>query len=369
MKLRLLPISIFLSFSVLAQAQEFPFGTDRWEITAAGSIVERFEGRPSLYMFNGQARLKDFEFFTGTIEYELYVTERRGFPGIGFRVQDAANMEEFYIRPHQSGNPDANQYTPVFNGTSGWQLYTGNRFSAPIAYKMNAWNQIKLVVAERRAEVYINDMDQPAIVIPELKREPKTGGLVFRAGGPSAFRYANLKVTKQASPVLKGRMKPAVELAKGVIESWSVSSAFTENSLEGVSELTARHKAVEGWTDLTVEEAGLVNLSRVADKTPPTNTVFARVIIESDRRQIKRLSYGVSDRGIIYLNDKAVAGSQNNFRSQDYRHLGTIGFFDDAYLPLKKGRNELWIAVSESFGGWAVMAKIEDQSGIRIIKE
>lgn len=354
---------------MLSQAQEFPFGTDHWDVKAAGSIVEVFEGKPSLYMFNGQAVLKDFEFFTGLIEYELYVTGRRGFPGIGFRVQDAQNMEEFYVRPHQSGNPDANQYTPVFHGTSGWQLYTGERFSAPIAYKMNAWNQIKLVVAEKSAEVYVNDMDQPAFVISELKREHKAGGLTFKSGGPSAFRFANLKVTKQARPVLKGRVKPPVALAKGVIENWSVSSPFPENSLEGISELTAKHKAVQGWTDLNVEEVGLANLARVADKARPTNTVFARVIIESDRKQMKRLSYGVSDRGIIYLNDKAIAGSQNNFRSQDYRHLGTIGFFDDAYLPLKKGRNELWIAVSESFGGWAVMAKIEDQSGIRISLE
>ena len=45
--------------------------------------------------------------------------------------------------------------------------------------------------------------------------------------------------------------------------------------------------------------------------------------------------------------------------SRDYRFLGTIGYFDAVYLQLKKGRNDLWIAVSENFGGWGIKAKLE----------
>ncbi|GAB5525367.1 MAG: hypothetical protein Roseis2KO_32390 [Roseivirga sp.] len=366
MKLRFILITLFFSLSLSSQAQEFPFGTDRWDINARGAVLEMFEGKPSLYMMNGKAKLKDFEFFTGTIEYEIYIMGRRGFPGVQFRIQDDQNYEEFYVRPHQSGNPDANQYTPVFNGTASWQLYYGERFSTALAYKMNAWNRIKLVVAEQSAEVYINDMEAPALVIPMLKRDPKSGELALNAGGPSAFRFANLKVTKQANPALKGPIKAAPALPSGVITQWSVSNTFTEAALAGVHELSAKQKASLTWQPLNVEERGYANLARVADKTRPTNTVFARVVIISERKQVKRLSYGLSDRGVIFLNDQAIAGSQNNYSSQDYRHLGTIGFFDDAYLPLKKGRNELWIAVSENFGGWGVMARIEDQSGIRI---
>ncbi|MCE7996875.1 MAG: hypothetical protein HEP71_33245 [Roseivirga sp.] len=366
MKLRLLLATVFFSLCSLSQAQEFPFGTDKWEINAAGHVVENYEGKRSLYLHQGRARLKDFEFYTGIIEYDVFVTERRGFPGIHFRIQDNQNFEEFYIRPHQSGNPDANQYTPVFNGNGAWQLYYGERFSTPYRYKVNAWNHIKLIVAEKRAEVYINDMDKPMLVIPELKREPKSGGLGFQSGGVSAFHLANLKVTKQTSPVLKGKIKPAPVLSQGVIENWSVSSPFAESSLQNVYELTAKQKNSLTWGLLGVEEKGYANLSRLASKTPQINTVFAKVVIQSDRKQVKKLSYGLSDRGVIYLNDQIVAGGQNNYGSQDYRHLGTIGFFDDVYLYLKKGKNELWIAVSENFGGWGIMASIEDREGIRI---
>jgi hypothetical protein len=46
--------------------------------------------------------------------------------------------------------------------------------------------------------------------------------------------------------------------------------------------------------------------------------------------------------------------------SRDYRYLGTIGLFDSVTLPLKAGENEIWIAVSEAFGGWGIMDRIVD---------
>lgn len=359
-------IYVFLSLSTIAQTQEFPFGSDKWTINATGSVLEMFEGKPSLYMYNGRALLKDVEFFTGVLEYDLYITERRGFPGIQFRVQDGGNWEEFYVRPHQSGKPDANQYTPVFNGLAGWQLYYGDRFSVPYSYKMNAWNHIKLVVAVRSTEVYINDMDVPALVIPALKHEPKPGSIAFQAGGPSAFHFANLKVTKVNSPALKAEVASLTPMPEGTIKSWSVSQPFAEKNLEAVYELTAQLKGKQEWQPLEAEERGYINLGRVAARTVQANTVFAKVVIYAEKKQVKKLDYGLSDRGMVFLNDQIIAGSENNYASQDYRHLGTIGFFDSAYLSLKKGRNELWIAVSENFGGWGVMARIEDQKGIRI---
>jgi hypothetical protein len=34
--------------------------------------------------------------------------------------------------------------------------------------------------------------------------------------------------------------------------------------------------------------------------------------------------------------------------------------FDSVVLPLKKGDNELWIAVTEAFGGWGIMGQLTD---------
>jgi hypothetical protein len=43
-----------------------------------------------------------------------------------------------------------------------------------------------------------------------------------------------------------------------------------------------------------------------------------------------------------------------------------MGLFDELYLPLKKGKNELWMVVTENLGGWGVKALVEDMEGIKI---
>jgi hypothetical protein len=96
------------------------------------------------------------------------------------------------------------------------------------------------------------------------------------------------------------------------------------------------------------------------------NTVFARITIDSARQQIKKLKFGFSDRIKVYLNDRLLYSGNNNYRSRDYRFLGTIGYFDELYLPLEKGKNELWMAVSESFGGWGIKCRFEDMEGITL---
>jgi len=56
-------------------------------------------------------------------------------------------------------------------------------------------------------------------------------------------------------------------------------------------------------------------------------------------------------------------------RSRDYRFLGSIGYFDSLYLPLREGDNELLLAVSEEtedLGGWGVQARFEDLAGITL---
>jgi hypothetical protein len=43
-----------------------------------------------------------------------------------------------------------------------------------------------------------------------------------------------------------------------------------------------------------------------------------------------------------------------------------VGYWDEVYLPLRKGRNELWVAVSEEFGGWGIRGAIADPAGVTV---
>ncbi len=278
-------------------------------------------------------------------------------------MQDAANTEHFYIRPHQSGNPDATQYMPLFQDSDSWQLYHGEGYSAAVRFAFNQWVHFKIVVSGRQMEVFIDDMNKPALFVPELKR-PVQSGMLGLFGRNAHF--ANFKYTKLDKPLITSTASPAVPLPTGTITSWQVSSSFPEKSLDQVLQLSETQKKGLSWQTLEVEPTGIVNLATGPKFTEATNTTFAKLIILSDKAQVKKLQFGFSDRAKVYLNDQLLYSGHDEFRSRDYRFLGTVGYFDELYLSLKPGRNELWIAVSEDFGGWGIKAIIANQKNLKI---
>jgi hypothetical protein len=346
-------------------AESVSFSSERWEFHAREARVVEHLGRESLYIKGGLAWLEDADFLNGTIEFDVAFTGERGFMGGIWRLQDGLNYEEFYLRPHQSGNPDANQYTPIFNGLPGWQLYHGDGHGAPVEYPTNEWIHVKIVVAGDRGEVYI-DSEDPTLSIHELKREVKSGKIGVMAADFASAHFSGFRYRLAESPALKsepGKPEPA---PAGMVEAWSVSSPFAEGILEGKISLTEDDKKDLSWRPLPSERSGVANLARVTQIGRDANTVFARVSILAAEAQTKKIAFGYSDRVKVYLNGRLLYGGSNLYRSRDYRYLGTIGLFDELYLPLERGRNELWFAVSESFGGWGIICRFEDPSGIRL---
>jgi len=343
-----------------------PFNESNWKITTAENQgayrIEEMAGQQAIFLQNGRLDLKNVEFETGTIEFDILTHGERGFGGIRWRVQPGDHSyEEFYIRPHMSGYADANQYTPVFNGISGWQLYFGPQYSAPVSYRFDEWMHIKVVVADKQAKVYI-DSDTPVLVIDDLRGGFGPGGLALSANF-SPFYFANFSYQPQENPVIKATPEPGPELPQNLIRQYAVSTPVSEALVAKVSSLP-RDKLPANWTSVSVEDNGIANLARVTGVGKDTNTVFARVKIRSDSNQVKNLLFGYSDRVRVFLNDKALYAGNNGYQTRDYRYLGTVGLFDQLYLPLKAGTNELILAVSESFGGWGIMAAFEDIEGI-----
>jgi hypothetical protein len=345
-----------------------PFNPERWEIQAKESRVMNHLGRTSLYLKGGVAAVRNSKFTDGVIEFDIAFTGERGFMGAVWRMQDFENYEEFYLRPHQSGNPDANQYQPVFNGASAWQLYYGESYSAPTRYDNNQWTHVKIVVSGKRAEVYIKEMETPALVVGELKRETKEGRVGLSADNFAPAYFSNFVVTPTNSPPpLKGVPKEAaLQTTPGTVKSWTVSDAFDRKSLEGKYQLAPAGGEKLNWHRPDVEPNGTANLARLQGVAEGRDTVFARLVIQSDRAQVKKIRFGFSDEVKVYFDGRLVYGGSDVYQSRDYRFLGTIGLFDELYLPLKQGRNELWLAVTENFGGWGVTAQFENMEGIKL---
>lgn len=349
----------FLSVSIIF-AQDYSFNDANWEFSGDYAI-ENYKGKTSLNLTKGFARLKNTSFENGIIEFDIAVPQKRSFPGIGFRGQDDNNYEEFYIRPHQSGNPDATQYTPVFNGLAGWQLYHGEGYSGQIAFNFDEWMHVKIVINGVKGEVYLDNMDEPFLVIHELKRDQLAGWIGLKAPA----RFANLKVSSEDSPRLKGDFKSGSSPQPGTIMEWSVSNEFDEKLLDNVTEITQEFYSNMEWKVLNCDNSGLANLAKISQLGEGANTVLVKQNITSSTDQLKALKLGFSDRIKVFCNGKILFSGQNEFKSRDYRYLGTIGYFNTVYLPLKKGENEIIIAVSENFGGWGIKAMFSDMEGIK----
>jgi hypothetical protein len=76
---------------------------------------------------------------------------------------------------------------------------------------------------------------------------------------------------------------------------------------------------------------------------------------------VKKLYLGYSDDVSMFLNGKILFRGRS---AQNFRDPGFLGIMnpenDAVYLPLKKGSNEMLLAVSELGGGWGFICRLAD---------
>jgi hypothetical protein len=360
----ILSAAVFATFTAARLADEtVPFDDVRWKVEAKDSRVEDYLGKKALLLKDGVARLTGAALQDGTIEFDIAFGQEPGFSGLLFRAEDDDNAEEFYLRHHLSEKPDANQYSPVFNGVSAWQIFTGPRYCTPARYPVDQWMHVTIVVSGTRATVAF-DGAPPALVIPELKRTPLSGGLILYSRLAPA-RFASFSY-RTGTSTIDTSAAPPEEAPRGAVSTWEVSSPFDETLLDAAPTLPATLATGLTWASLDVERNGIANLARRHGTAKGKNTVLARVRFASERAQVKKVRFGFSDRVKVYLNGRLLYAGDDGFRSRDYRFLGTVGLWDALYLPLDAGNNELIFAVSETFGGWAVICEIADRIGLKM---
>jgi hypothetical protein len=268
------------------------FESGAWEWGAAEHECATFAGRAATVARGFAAVLADVELTDGWVELELSVGPDRAFHGVVWRAADDQNYESFFVRPHQVGNPDAVQYTPVTNGISSWQLYHGAGFWAPLAFPIGEWFRIRVAFAGGRAEVRIADLSRVALVCP-LKRPARAGRIGLLVGGPDLY-LGGLANGEDVEVDPAPPASPA--LLPGVLRSWEVSDAFPEEEIED------SRTASRSWTSIESEPSGLLDLSRLQGIDGDRNTVFARTTIHAPRAEARALQLGFSDRALVYLN-------------------------------------------------------------------
>jgi hypothetical protein len=311
----------------------------------------------------------------GVIDVDVATPAARGFFGIQFRIdKDDANAEWVYLRQHKSGYADALQYTPVINTGLNWQIYNGPGFTGAVDIPKDVWFHLRLEVTGAQAKFYVKDMDKPVLVMNDLKSGVQRGKVAL-AVLTGATYFSNFEIRTTPDAAWERRPPP---VPPGTLTKWSLSPAFDALARNLEVALPPSESAAMRWQDVEAEPPGFVviyryreaphlrvsfanDFSKRLEPQPGMKVVYARTSIQSDRDQVKKLYVGYSDDVSLFLNGKILfrGRSAQNFRDPGF--LGIVNPENDAvYLPLKKGRNELLLAVSELGGGWGFICRLAD---------
>src|SRR5688500_15966677 len=356
-----------------AQATPIPATSDRWN--ASDSIrFETYLGRPSIYINRGVALARGVALRDGTIEFDMAATPRTNFLGTAFHAASLDNSEVVFFRIASSGTTEAVQYGPALrNYGVAWQVYHGPGANAVAELERERWMHVRIVLAGDSARLYLNRADSATLVVPRLAGVDGNGvGLWAGNFGRGAY-FSNFTVTSVPNASAAGAPRA---LPRGTIADWELSQSFNaESTTPGA---LPRGEALT-WEKVRADRSGIVLINRyrqapivnvpfdattgivnedsvMGGRVRGTKVVYARTILEAARDTVRRMEFGYSDGIAIYANGQPLYFGMNPQNLRD--DLGVMSRRGDAvYLPLKRGRNEIVVAVTEYSGGWAFWAR------------
>jgi len=356
------------------QTISLPPDSPKWDLQQVAKPAE-YLGRKSLMLNGGGAVVKDLEMRDGVIDMDVATPAKRGFFGIQFRLdKDGANGEWVYLRQHKSGLPDAMQYTPILNTGANWQIYNGAGFTGAVDIPRDKWFHLRLEVAGATARLFVENMDKPALIMNDLKSGIQKGQVALYVLTGETY-FSNVEIRKTPDVPWKRHLPP---MPPGTITNWSISPSYDALARDLERPLTVREIGSITWQDVEAEPPGFVVLyryreaphlavsfsndfSKRLEPQPGTKVLYARTTVTSDREQIKKLLIGYSDEVSVFLNGKILYRGRSAQYFRDPGFLGIVNAENDAlYLPLKKGANELVLAVSEIGGGWGFICRLEN---------
>jgi hypothetical protein len=167
-------------------------------------------------------------------------------------------------------------------------------------------------------------------------------------------------------------------MPSGTLSKWRLSPEFDALARDLEAPLAPAERDAMAWQDVDAEPPGFVVINRYRDSPHPRvsfasdfskrlepqtgmKVVYARATIESDRDQVRKLYVGYSDDVSVFVNGSLLYRGRSAQYFRDPAFLGIVNPENDAvYLPLKKGSNDLVLAVSELGGGWGFICRWAD---------
>ncbi len=382
--MRIALVAALLTIARLAHAQApakpLPFTDPAWQLQGEKTTIARDDGREVLQIETGFGFRRDVALRDGTIDFDVRLTSRRSFVYLYFRAEGDGEREEFYLRPHKTGLPDALQYAPVWQGKSAWQLHHGPGGTAAVTFEPGAWTHVRAIVQGERAALFVNDMSAPALVVPKLSRAPRPGFIAVGGflpadvpgKGPIAT-FANVTLRPDvvefdlAGAVTKADTPAPAAAEETIVREWALSHSFVPK--DAAVPALPDHAALGSFTRLPTEPTGLLELHRhvTIPKGSNVTAAVARITIDAPRAGTYTFDLGFSDIATVFLNGRPIFRGDGTYAFDRPRREGLIGF-DQArlFLPLSAGENDLAVVVSDSFGGWGVMGRFVGGQGLKV---
>ena len=129
--------------------------------------------------------------------------DARGFIGVAFRVQpNAAKFELLYVRPTNGRAEDQlrRNHSTQYISFPDWP-WARTRKETPGLYESytdlepGVWTKVKVVLSGTKARLYVNGVEQPCLLVNDLKLPPAKGAIGLWVGPGTDGYFANLRVT------------------------------------------------------------------------------------------------------------------------------------------------------------------------------
>jgi len=223
-KMKLIALILFGSISSLQlNSQTIRLEKDKLEAVNVYMSIEKLMGGQVVKLVKDSsvkeadeptfAKVKGVDFENGIIEVKVLSrllknapSFARGFIGIAFRINDSnTKYESIYVRPINARvddqvrrNHSIQYYSYPDYKFDRLRKESPERYESYSDMEMNKWITLRIEVKDAQARLFINDNQQPSLVVNDLKHGANTSGSValWVETGTEGF-FSDLKITRR----------------------------------------------------------------------------------------------------------------------------------------------------------------------------
>jgi hypothetical protein len=214
-------VATFAATTLAVQAQTISLDAmDQLKLVNVKAEKVTFKGRKALRVSDPAAAgtgdqeqlviLSKTDFQDGIIEVDLAGEPgpkadegARGFVGIAFRVAaDASRFECFYLRPTNGRAEDqlrrnhSAQY--ISNPGFPWHMLRKEfpgKYETYVDLVAGEWTKVKIEVRGEKARLYVNGVEQPTMLVNDLKQKQTTGAIALWIGPGTVAHFSNVRIS------------------------------------------------------------------------------------------------------------------------------------------------------------------------------